>query len=120
VYSNAGHSPPLVFNSLSGEVSHRLEHTGRPLGIFEEEIWGQNTVEIQPGEALLIYTDGVTGAQNEKKENFKKAGLVASVQNHLGLTADDLVEALLADIQSFMGKAAQMDDMALAVLAREE
>jgi len=120
VYSNAGHSPPLVFNSLSGEVSHRLEHTGRPLGIFEEEIWGQNVVEVQPGEMLLMYTDGVTCAQNEKMVDFKEAGLVASVQNHLELPGDDLVEALLADIQSFTGKSAQMDDMALAVLTREK
>jgi len=95
VYSNAGHSPPLVFNSISGEV-------------------------IQPGEMLLMYTDGVTCAQNEKMVDFKEAGLVASVQNHPGLPGDDLVEALLADIQSFAGKSAQMDDMALAVLTSEK
>jgi len=67
-----------------------------------------------------MYTDGVTCAQNEKMVDFKEAGLVASVQNHLELPGDDLVEALLADIQSFTGKSAQMDDMALAVLTREK
>ena len=45
---------------------------------------------------------------------------MASVQDHLGLTGDDLVEALLADIQSFTGKSAQMDVMALAVLTRDK
>jgi serine phosphatase RsbU (regulator of sigma subunit) len=120
VYSNAGHSPPLLVNSLSGEVVHRLKHTGKPLGLFEEEIWEQNVVEFQPGETLTIYTDGVTEAQNEQDIYFKEQGLMASVQDHLGLTGDDLVEALLADIQSFIGKSAQMDDMALAMLTRDK
>jgi sigma-B regulation protein RsbU (phosphoserine phosphatase) len=120
VYSNAGHAPPLVINSHSGEVLQRLEHTGKPLGIFEGGVWEQKVVEIQPGEALLVYTDGVTDAQNEQQAYFQECGLVAAVQDHLGLTADDLVEALLADIQRFTGKAPQTDDMALAVLGRED
>jgi len=120
VYSNAGHPPPLLVNSLSGEVVHRLKHTGKPLGLFEDEIWEQNVVEFQPGETLAIYTDGVTEAQNEQDIYFKEEGLMASVQDHLGLTADDLVEALLADVQRFMGKVAQLDDIALAVLTREK
>ncbi len=119
VYSNAGHAPPLVINSHNGEVVRRLEHTGKLLGIFESGIWEQKMIEIQPGEILLVYTDGVTDAQNEQQARFQEGGLVAAVQNHLGLTADDLVETLLADIRSFTGKAPQTDDMALAVLGRE-
>lgn len=120
VYSNAGHPPPLAVNSLSGEVIHRLEHTGKPLGIFEEEIWEQKVVEFQPAEHLLIYTDGITDAQNEQDDFFKESGLVAAFQNHLGLGADDLLDALHTEIRSFMGTTPQVDDMALAVLAREK
>jgi sigma-B regulation protein RsbU (phosphoserine phosphatase) len=120
VYSNAGHPPPLAVNSLSGEVIHRLEHTGKPLGIFEEEIWEQKVVEFQPAEHLLIYTDGITDAQNEQDDFFKESGLVAAFQNHLGMGADDLLEALQTDVQSFMGATPQNDDMALAVLSREK
>ncbi len=120
VYSNAGHSPPLVVNSNSGEVLQQLEHTGKPLGIFEEDTWRQKTIEIQPGEALVMHTFGVTEARNQQQASYKLQGLITSFHNHLGFSAVDLVEALFTDLQSFMGDAPQLDDLALAVLAREE
>ena len=120
VYSNAGHSPPTVINSNSGEIIRQLDHTGKPLGIFEEETWRQKIVEIQPGEVLLMHTIGVTEARNHQQASYKQQGLITAFHNHLGISAVDLVEALFTDLQSFMGDAPQLDDLALAVLAREE
>jgi serine phosphatase RsbU (regulator of sigma subunit) len=120
VYSNAGHSPPIVINANSGEIIRQLDHTGKPLGIFEEETWQQKIIEIQPGEVLLMHTFGVTEARNQQQASYKQQGLITSFHNHLGTSAVDLVEALFTDLQSFMGDAPQLDDLALAVLAREE
>jgi serine phosphatase RsbU (regulator of sigma subunit) len=119
-YSNGGHSPPLVINANSGEIIRQLEHTGKPLGIFEEETWRQKIVEIQPGEVLLMHTFGITESRNQQQASYKLQGLITSFHNHLGISAVDLVEALFTDLQSFMGDAPQLDDLALAVLAREE
>jgi len=118
VYSNAGHTPPIVVNANTGDVIHRLEHTGKPLGLFEEEIWEQKVVELVPGDLLVIYTDGITEAQNEEGEFFDEIRLVESVQSHLESPAQNLVDALLMDVQSFMGETSQSDDIALAVLTQ--
>ena len=119
VYSNAGHTPPIVVNANTGDVIHRLEHTGKPLGLFEEEIWEQKVVELVPGDLMVIYTDGITEAQNEEGEFFDENRLVESVQSHLEFPAQNLVDALLMDVQSFMGKTPQSDDIALAVLSQK-
>jgi sigma-B regulation protein RsbU (phosphoserine phosphatase) len=119
VYSNAGHTPPIVVNANTGDVIHRLEHTGKPLGLFEEEIWEQKAVELVPGDLMVIYTDGITEAQNEEGEFFDEIRLVESVQSHLESPAQNLVDALLTDVQSFMGETSQSDDIALAVLNQE-
>jgi sigma-B regulation protein RsbU (phosphoserine phosphatase) len=119
-YSNGGHSPPLLINSIDGEIIRQLGHSGKPLGITEEEIWEQKNLEIQPGEALVIHTGGVAEARNQQQESYKQQGLIASIQKHPGLTAVDLVEALYTDLQGFMDDTPQEDDLALAVLAREE
>lgn len=119
VYSNAGHPPPIVFNVNTGEVIQRLRHTGKPLGLFEEEIWEQKVVELGPGDLMVIYTDGITEAQNEESEFFDENRLVESVKNHLEFPAQNLVDALLMDVQSFMGEISQSDDIALGVLTQK-
>lgn len=119
-YSNGGHSPPLLINSLDGKIIRQLGDSGKSLGIFEQETWAQKTQEIQPGEALVIHTGGVTEARNRQQESYRQQGLIASIQKHPGLPAVDLVEALYTDLQDFMGDTPQEDDLALAVLAREE
>lgn len=119
VYSNAGHPPPIVFKANTGEVIQRLGLTGKPLGLFEEEILEQKVVELGPGDLMVIYTDGITEAQNEESEFFDENRLVESVQSHLEFPAQNLVDALLMDVQSFMGETPQSDDIALAVLTQD-
>jgi serine phosphatase RsbU (regulator of sigma subunit) len=65
-YSNGGHSPPVLINSLDGEIIRQLGLCGKPLGISDEETWDQKTLEIQPGEALVIHTGGVAEARNRQ------------------------------------------------------
>jgi sigma-B regulation protein RsbU (phosphoserine phosphatase) len=119
VYANAGHSPPLVFNSQSGEKLQRLENTGKPLGLFEDEFWGQGEIELSPGDVVVIYTDGVSEAQNEQQEFFDESGLVASVKHNLGAPAGDIADGILANVREFIAGAPQVDDIGIAVLTRD-
>ena len=119
VYANAGHSPPLVLNSQSGEKLQRLEHTGKPLGLFEDEFWEQGEIELSPGDVVVIYTDGVSEAQNEQQEFFDESGLVASVKQNLGAPAGDIANGILANVKKFIAGAPQVDDIGIAVLTRD-
>jgi sigma-B regulation protein RsbU (phosphoserine phosphatase) len=119
IYANAGHSPPLVLNSLSGEKLQRLELTGKPLGLFEDEFWEQGEIELSPGDVVVIYTDGVSEAQNEQQEFFDESGLVASVKQHLGAPAGDIANGILANVKKFIAGAPQVDDIGIAVLTRD-
>jgi sigma-B regulation protein RsbU (phosphoserine phosphatase) len=119
VYANAGHSPPMVFNSQSGELLQRLENTGKPLGLFEDEVWEQGEVELSPGDVVVVYTDGVSEAQNKLGEFFDEAGLVASVKHYLGAAAVDILHGILSDVGEFIADSPQVDDIGIAVLVRD-
>ena len=119
LYANAGHAPPLVLNSGDGALLKRLEHTGKPLGLFEDEVWEQGEMTLSPGDVLAIYTDGVSEAQNEQGQFFDEHGLVTSVKSHLAATADDISQGILSDVGEFMAGVPQVDDIGIAVLKRE-
>lgn len=119
-YCNAGHCPPILLSTRSGEAARRLVRTGMPLGILEDETWDQVTVRLAPGDVLVLYSDGISEAQNEQREPFGEERLLASVQANPGISAQEIRNALLADIDSFRGEAPQSDDVTLAVVVREE
>jgi sigma-B regulation protein RsbU (phosphoserine phosphatase) len=119
VYANAGQPPPLIINSQSGEVVQKLEHTGKPLGLFSGEIWTQGEIRLNDGDIMVAYTDGVSEAQNSQQDFFNELGLIDSIKRNLGARAEDMVKAILSDVQEFIGETPQVDDIGLAVLRRE-
>lgn len=118
-YCNAGHCPPLLLSARSDGPTQRLVRTGMPLGILEEETWDRGYAQLLPGDVLVLYSDGISEAQNEQMEPFGEERLLASVQAHSGTTALEIRDALLADVHQFRGKAPQSDDITLAVVVRE-
>ena len=119
VYTNAGQPAPLIINSQSGDVLQKLELTGKPLGLFEDEIWEQGEIQLSNGEILVAYTDGVSEAQNAQQSFYDEIGLIDSVTGNLGAPAKDIVNAILSDVQDFMDESPQVDDIGLVVLRRE-
>ena len=119
LFSNAGHSPPLVINSYTGEVVRKLEFTGKPLGLFADECCEQGAIDLVEDEFLIVYTDGITEAQNMQGSFFEENGLVKSVKKHLGVSARELVVSVLADVDSFREEAPLEDDIALGALIRD-
>jgi sigma-B regulation protein RsbU (phosphoserine phosphatase) len=88
------------------------------LGVLETETWERAVVQLGPGDVLVLYSDGVTDAQNEQGAPFGYERLKARVQASLGLAASEIRDALFAEIDGFVGKTAQSDDVALLVLTR--
>ena len=125
VYSNAGHDPPYLLPGPDGRGRQELGGTGLPLGILEDAAWGECQVQLAPGDLLVLYTDGVADAQDAAGSFYGRERLQAKVQSlaQAGAgrptAAHDLRDAILADVQGFVGGAPQVDDITLVVVARE-
>lgn len=118
IYCNAGHLPPLLLGKSDGRLK-KLTLTGIPLGIFEEQDWTSEAVNIDPGELLVLYTDGVPDAQNPSGSFFGEERLLAALQRRLGESAQQIQSGVLEDINEFIEGAEQFDDIALVVLQRK-
>jgi serine phosphatase RsbU (regulator of sigma subunit) len=68
---------------------------------------------------MVAYTDGVSEAQNSQQDYYDEIGLIDSVKRNLGAQAEEISQAILDDVQEFMGETAQLDDIGLVVLKRE-
>ena len=119
VYSNAGHCPPYLISAQQGKAIQKLIRTGIPLGILEDRTWEQKTVQIVPGDVLLLYTDGITEARNEQGMFYGADRLLESARINLGCPAQEIRDAIMADVSEFVGDAPQSDDIALAVVVRD-
>jgi sigma-B regulation protein RsbU (phosphoserine phosphatase) len=118
-YSNAGHCPPLLIRNNDSSSIGKLSNTGIPLGIFGEVTWKQEISQINPGQVLALYSDGITEAENQEGVFLGEDRLVHSLKSNLGHTAQEIHDAVLSDTQKFVGEAAQSDDIALVVLIRD-
>jgi sigma-B regulation protein RsbU (phosphoserine phosphatase) len=118
-YGNAGHPPPYLVRSGGDQSVETLSRTGIPLGILEDETWDQGVAELAPGDVLVLYTDGVMDAQDAHGMLFGQDRLLASVMANMGPSAQDTQDAIVADIDAFVGNAPQRDDIALVVVTRD-
>jgi len=116
-YCNAGHNPPYLLRGQSGETT-ALRRTGMPLGVLDDAAWEEREIQLEPGEALLLYSDGITEAQDAAGELFGEARLLEAVQLDSGRTARELEETLLGAVRAFRGSEPQSDDITLLVVAR--
>ena len=112
MYANAGHNPPLLLRA-SGSVE-RLTDGGPVLGLFEEVTFNAGTVQLEAGDRLLLYTDGVTEALNGDDEEFGDERLMDAAVRCAG-GADAVRDAVLRAHASFTGEAPRLDDMTLVV-----
>jgi serine phosphatase RsbU (regulator of sigma subunit)/DNA-binding NarL/FixJ family response regulator len=124
-YCNAGHLPPILLNPQSRDVIQTMEKTGMALGAVEDTAWKRQNALLEPGTVLVLYTDGITEAQDHKDELFGRERLLkllrteASVSRPHKHAALHIREAVLAGVRQFMSGAPQYDDMILMVLARD-
>ena len=117
-YVNAGHHPPLFLSADAGQAVQPLAGNGMALGIIEDARWGSQSVRIEPGDTLLLYTDGVVDALNPEGESFGLDRLLAGAAARRGATAPDMQQAILTSVHRFVGEAPRFDDLTLMVVAR--
>lgn len=118
-YVNAGHNPPYLVSGNRGKPVDRLRGTGMALGVDEEAIWQQKVIRMVPGDVLLMYTDGVTEAQNPQGEYFGEQRMLDIVRARMGCPAREIQDAVLTAVREFTGGVGSSDDITLMVVARK-
>jgi sigma-B regulation protein RsbU (phosphoserine phosphatase) len=116
--ANAGHNPPLWWRAREGRVQ-RLPGSGMALGVLDPVILQEEQVVIEPGDMLLLYTDGVTEALNAAGEEFGEERLVQILAAQAGGSARDVQNAIVHAHETFIDGQAAFDDVTLVVLKRE-
>ena len=114
-YVNAGHNPPFLHNTLTGEHDW-LRPTDMIVGIMPDRPYEAQERQLSPGDVLVLYTDGVTEAFNPEHEMFGEERLVEVVRAHATASAQELVEAIETAVTAFAGQAPQSDDLTLLVM----
>ncbi len=116
-FSNAGHGPLFCYRSSLGACSvTKLD--GMPIGIMEDVEYRQAKVKFSKGDIVVLYTDGITEMRNEEKDEYGLNRLQSLLMDNIELSANDLVEKIVGDVDDFRGTVPPHDDMTILVLKR--
>jgi serine phosphatase RsbU (regulator of sigma subunit)/catechol 2,3-dioxygenase-like lactoylglutathione lyase family enzyme len=111
-YINCGHPPALVLRR--DDSIDRLEPTATVLGIFKKWDCELGEVTIHPGDALVLYTDGITESFNEARDEYGEARLIESLLRHRAQPSQSLLQNIVADVRQFSPHE-QHDDITLII-----
>ncbi len=115
-YCNAGHNPPLLVRA-SGEVES-LPAGGLILGILPFASYDEGGCRLDPGDTVVLYSDGVTEAASSAGEEFGETKLAEVVRNNAALTAPALLQTVLTEVNTFTSGAPAADDITLVIARR--
>ncbi|HMF55542.1 MAG TPA: GAF domain-containing SpoIIE family protein phosphatase [Pyrinomonadaceae bacterium] len=113
-YANAGHNPPLMMDA-AGEARF-IERGGLPLGMFKDTRYYEYYLAIEPGETLVLYTDGVTEAVNSTGEEYGRERLAEAVRKGRHLKARDLIDFIHRDMLEWTEGRGAGDDITFFVI----
>ncbi len=119
-YSNAGHNPPVIMDK-DGRASFIdvASCSGLPVGLFADYEYTNAVMRLQDNDKLILYTDGLTEAENKSAELYGEDRLLKMLNAKSGLahlTVRDLLENILADVEGHVAGAAQSDDLTVMVM----
>ena len=112
-YCNAGHNPPLL---LGPSGVQRLETGGGVIGLFDDVRFDEQTLQLEPNDLLVAYSDGVTEARNVWGEEFGEERLLARVRDHCDEAAPKLLQCVFDAVDQFSVGSAQADDVTALVM----
>jgi sigma-B regulation protein RsbU (phosphoserine phosphatase) len=114
-YLNAGHNPAYLFRAATGEIEE-MPADGLPLGMFEEAWYEPVPFVLHPGDTLVVYSDGLTDAENAAAQNFGEDRLRALILAKAPHGIEALRDAMLNDLNEFTHGAAQNDDITFVLV----
>ncbi len=111
-YANCGHLPALLLRR--GGTLERLDSTATVLGIFAEWDCSIGERDLEPGDTLALYTDGITEAFNERGEEFGEQRLTEALRRHVQLAPAEMLPAIVREVQAYSARE-QSDDITLVI-----
>jgi serine phosphatase RsbU (regulator of sigma subunit) len=112
-YCNAGHNPPVLVTRAG---LRRLETGGLIVGLFEGATYEQETLRLEPGDVLVVCSDGVTEALDAEGREFGDERLLACLRSPRDRAPSEILDGLLGAVRDFAAGAAQHDDVTALVL----
>lgn len=117
-YTNAGHNPPYILR-CDKTVEALPVASNFVVGVFDDLTFESAELKLEPGDSLLMYTDGVTEAFNEQKEQFAEKRLEETLRKTgEEITARNIATAMLSQVKEFAGSYPQSDDITLLAITR--
>lgn len=121
LYSRAGHNPGILCSENSGSTK-LLMSKGMALGLEEgtkfTSTLNEETIEINKGDLVVLYTDGFTEAMNERQEQYGEQKLINTIKENKDRSARELINLILKDVRKFVDNYPQHDDMTIVVLKK--
>jgi sigma-B regulation protein RsbU (phosphoserine phosphatase) len=116
-FCSAGHNPPYLLRA-SGAVERISEVGGVPLGLFDNLGYTGSCTQLEPGDALFLYTDGVPEANNDALDEFTYERLTASLRHNMALPCREMIDRLTHELLAFTAGAPQSDDITMLAIRR--
>jgi serine phosphatase RsbU (regulator of sigma subunit) len=116
-FANGGHNYPLHYATATGDV-RSLRAQGIVLGIIPQPQFEQRETQLDPGDVLLLYTDGVTEMMNPQRELFGDDRLAAVLRQNHHRSPQEIINAVLAELNAFAMGQSQSDDITMVVIKR--
>jgi phosphoserine phosphatase RsbU/P len=113
-YVNAGHNPPLIFRERHDVL--RLDTGGPVIGMMPQCSYRAGRVTLEPGDVLVLFTDGISEAMNGAFDEWGEERLIHVIGSNGGLSARELIDRIFHAAAEFVGGAAQYDDMTLVTV----
>jgi phosphoserine phosphatase RsbU/P len=113
-YSNAGHNPPLLLNAAG--TSRYIDKGEQPLGMFRETRYHQYYLDFEPGDVLVLYTDGATEANSPSGEEFGRERLAQAVKKACDRPAREMIASLQMEILEWTANAGSNDDVTFFII----
>jgi sigma-B regulation protein RsbU (phosphoserine phosphatase) len=114
-FCNAGHPPPLI-QRADGSVDAIRDVSGVALGVMEDLDYDTGSFALTPGETVLLYTDGVTEAQDAREALYEEPRLMGQLGQSVKLEPEGLIAAVQGAVEAFVGDAPQFDDITMLAL----
>ncbi len=115
-FSNAGHNPPFFI--ASDKKVTRLTKGGTVLGFMEDYQFEEDSIKLNASDSIIIYSDGITEAENKKDKEFGEDRLLAILTENIKSTADTLIEKVFEAVKSFVKEGPQSDDITIVVIKK--